>query len=129
MKVLSIIAAACLGMAGCVSTTHFSDEYRRAYVLRNDTVVEHCQIFTGVYSLYFGGLENVLCFRTSKMRKPDDAIIKSGSVVQVKRLYRIGAVDAFYDTAELSVLDHATGKAMTVYLENWPDKDKVLQSR
>lgn len=122
MKSLVSATALLASLAGCVSTTHFSKEYNTAYVLRGDTTVAKCRIFTGAYSVYFGP-ENVLCLGD----RSGDKVIKSGSIVKVNRLFKIGAVDAFYDTAELSISDEKTGKVITVYLENWPDKEKFLK--
>jgi hypothetical protein len=72
--------------------------------------------------VYFGP-ENVLCLS----ERSGDKVISSGSNVTVNRLFKIGAVDAFYDRAELSISDKKTGNVTTVYLESWPDKDKFLK--
>ena len=121
----SIVFALILGIiGGCASTTHFSKEYSTGYVLRSDTIVGHCQIFTGAYSLYFG-IENALCLGQA----PGYVVMKSGARVKVNRLYQLGGLDAFYDSAELSVLDDQTGKTITVYLKNWVDKEKFLEVR
>lgn len=107
-------------LSGCASSDWFATEYSKDYTLAYNTSAGDCHTFTGTYSLLFGGLETVTCFKGA-----GDLVLKKGSAVKVKRIFRITTIDNT-DQAVLVVTDPDTGEKRQIYSVDWQQDRKKL---
>ena len=126
-------------LAGCaVSTERFAPEYPREYVLAADTRVwTDCQIWTGAYSLNFGGPDTVNCLVSARYDSPPRlspeklasdkkrmVTLKQGSPVRIERIFKI--VHTGVSAAELLITDLDSGATRKVFAEYWPTENPSL---
>lgn len=134
VTVVCVLLAAAL-LSGCaVTTERFAPEYSRDYVLAHDTRVRtDCALWTGFYSLNFGGLETVPCLvfegynpatlppEILERDKHRIVVFKKGSPVRIKRIFTI--VHESETIAELAITDLDSGVTTPVFGEHWPRRN------
>ena len=120
--VVSITACSCLALFGCTTTSYFAKEYRQTYKLTEAVEVRRCSTFTGGWSVWFGP-KDVECIGEGWPGKPT-MVFPEGSFVKVEKLFRIGAIDAFYNECRVRIYDNR-GNARVVY-SDWPSLSKLL---
>ena len=110
----------CISATSCVYTSRHAPEYQHEYVLTEDRKAYHCEKFTGQWSLLFGGLRKVLCFRAAFFNAESAIQFYKGDRVKITKLYRIEAIDAEYNDARIRITQLSTGMEYTVY-SDWPE--------
>jgi hypothetical protein len=113
-------------LVGCVRTSMLAHEYRQQYVLTENVTAFPCETFTGQWSVLFSGPEKALCVGGARPAGELGTVLLAGSGVRVEKLFRIAAVDAFYDRARVSILDAQSGTERIVY-SDWPELSKLLK--
>jgi hypothetical protein len=121
---LKFVLCLSFAVSGCTTTSHFAEEYRRTYKLTEPIEVRPCRTFTDGLSVWFGP-EDVECAGGSWSGKPT-IVFPKGSFVKVEKLFRIGAIDAFYDQCRVRIVDDK-GNVRVVY-SDWPSLSKLLVS-
>lgn len=108
------IATALQLLTGCASTTQFSPEYSKQYVVKKDlAVIPDCRMFVDTSSILFGEAK-VPCFNGRSEGSKERITIPAGSPMRVKRIF-----SAITKGAELEVQDE-NGKSITAYFAYWP---------
>lgn len=110
-----------LSLCACSTARMFSPEYSKRYVLAQDTIAGDCPIFIrGTLPSLLGGPTVVTCFRHDYGGRPDNSImLKKGSAVRIKRFVKGYDVNFAYTIAELEVTDPDSGRAQSVYSQDW----------
>lgn len=112
----------CFALSGCTTTSHFAEEYRLTYKLTEPVEIRPCRTFTDGLSVWVGP-EDVECAGGGWSGKPT-MVFPKGSFVKVEKLFRIGAIDAFYDKCRVRIVDDK-GNVRVVY-SDWPSLSKLL---
>ena len=125
MPKLSFAIALSVLLVGCVRTAIHAPEYRQEYVLTENVTAFPCETFTSQWSVLFSGPEKALCIGNVRPAGEPGTVLAKGSTVRVKKLFKIAAIDAFYDEARVSIVDAQSGTERVVY-SDWPEFSKLL---
>ena len=125
MPKLSLAIALAVLLVGCVRSAILAPEYRQQYVLTEDVTAFPCETFTSQWSVLFSGPEKALCIGNARPAGEPGTVIAKGSSVRVKKLFKIAAIDAFYDEARVSIVDAQSSIERVVY-SDWPELSKLL---
>lgn len=120
---MSVAFAAVL--IACTHTARFAPEYKKQYHLAEDVHLYSCSTFTGFYSVWFSGPQQVETICSSSIPVAGAAVLKKGCPVRVLKLYTVAAVDASYSDAQLQIVDTDSKAAHTVYVK-WPSAKALL---
>ena len=123
-RTLMAVAVAA-AMAACTSTTRFAAEYKQPYRLAEDVHLYSCSVFTGLYSVWFGGPERVETICSSTIPVAGATTLKKGCPVRILKLFRVAAIDASYSDAKLQIVDLDSGTTHIAYVK-WPGARSLL---
>lgn len=123
-RILTALVVAC-SLVACVSTTWNAAEYKQHYYLAEDVHLYRCHTFTGIYSVWFAGPEEVETICSARIPVAKATTIKKGSPVRILKLFKIAAVDASYSDAKLQIMDRESKVTHVVYVK-WPGSKALL---
>lgn len=112
-------------MISCISTERHAAEYRQKYYLAEDVNLYKTSTFTGFYSVWISGPQEVETICSSTIPVARATSLKKGCPVRVLKLFKIYAVDASYSDAKLQVVDTDSMSTHIVYVK-WPGSKSLL---
>jgi hypothetical protein len=120
-----MVIAIAASMSSCVRTNRSAPEYNQQYYLVEDVNKYSTHMFTGSYSVWFGGPEKVETIASATIPVAGATLLKKGCPVRILKLFKISAVDASYSDAKLQIDDRESKSTYIVYVK-WPSGKSFL---